>query len=127
MATNSASAQLNVFGAPMAVCCTSPMTGYFRTGSCETDKNDRGLHTICVRITSAFLNHQKTRGNDLITPRPEFDFPGLKEGDRWCVCALRWKESFDAGVITKVLMQSTHLKTLEVVGMSVEELAQYAE
>ncbi|KAI9344363.1 hypothetical protein BDR26DRAFT_214450 [Obelidium mucronatum] len=121
------SAQLNVFNEPMAVCCTSPLTGFFRTGSCETDEeNDVGRHTVCVLISNDFLKHQKAVGNDLITPRPEFGFVGLKEGDRWCVCASRWKQSVDQGVVAKVILHSTNVKTLRILGMTLEELLQYS-
>ncbi|KAI8839374.1 hypothetical protein BJ741DRAFT_706827 [Chytriomyces cf. hyalinus JEL632] len=128
MPNSHASTQLNVYGEPMSTCCTNPMTGFFRTGSCETDEeNDVGIHTVCVRITSAFLDHQKELDNDLKTPRKEFGFPGLKDGDRWCVCARRWKQSIDDGVVAKVILQSTHIKTLRVLGMSVQDLQQYSE
>ncbi|KAJ3232999.1 hypothetical protein HDU81_002566 [Chytriomyces hyalinus] len=126
--SHGASTQLNVYGEPMSTCCTNPMTGFFRTGSCETDEeNDLGIHTVCVRINNAFLDHQKAIGNDLKTPRKEFGFPGLKEGDRWCVCARRWKQSIDDGIVAKVILQSTHIKTLRVLGMSVQDLQQYSE
>ncbi|KAJ3282258.1 hypothetical protein HDU79_010077 [Rhizoclosmatium sp. JEL0117] len=127
-ATSSKSTQLNVFGEPLIVCCTNPMTGFFRTGYCETEEEtDLGIHTICAYVTEEFLAHQRKIGNDLVTPRPQFSFPGLKPGDHWCVCAKRWKESLDAGIITKVKLQSTHMKTLRVLNMTLEELQQYGK
>lgn len=99
-------AQRNLLGLPLETCSTEPMTGYFRTGCCETDEDDRGSHTVCTQVTEEFLEFQRRRGNDLVTPRP--GFPGLKPGDRWCVCAARWKEALDAGCAPPVVLAATH-------------------
>jgi uncharacterized protein len=105
----------NVFGQPLVPCSFAPQTGFFRDGCCRTDERDEGRHVVCALMTEDFLAFSKNRGNDLSTPRPEFDFPGLKSGDRWCLCALRWKEALDAGVAPKVYLESTHQKALETV------------
>lgn len=109
------SAQRNVFGEPLALCSDAPLTGWTRSGCCETDAHDRGSHTVCTRVTREFLDYSRKRGNDLVTPRPEFGFPGLKPGDRWCVCASRWAEAHAAGVAPPVVLQATHARALEVV------------
>ncbi|MCU0769849.1 MAG: DUF2237 domain-containing protein [Burkholderiaceae bacterium] len=108
----------------MASCCTDPVTGYFRDGYCHTGPQDRGSHTVCARVTDEFLAFSRTRGNDLSTPRPEFGFPGLKAGDRWCVCVARWREAFVAGVAPPVVLAATHERALDVV--TLEELARHA-
>ncbi|KAJ3405732.1 hypothetical protein HDV05_006360 [Chytridiales sp. JEL 0842] len=113
---------LNVLHAPLEPCSFSPLTGFFRTGSCETGPFDAGRHTVCAEITEKFLQFSKQRGNDLSTPRPEYTFPGLKEGDRWCLCALRWREALEESMAPKVVLEATHLKTLEITGATVEEL-----
>jgi hypothetical protein len=105
----------NVFGAPLACCCTSPLTGFNRDGYCHTGPHDLGSHTVCAEMTAAFLDFSRRHGNDLVTPRPEFGFPGLRPGDRWCLCVSRWKEAFEAGVAPPVLLAATHEKALEVV------------
>jgi len=105
----------NVFGAPLACCCTSPRTGFYRDGYCHTGPQDIGSHTVCAVMTAEFLDFSRRRGNDLSTPRPEFAFPGLAPGDRWCLCVSRWKEALDAGVAPPVLPSATHEKALEVV------------
>ena len=105
----------NVLGTPLLPCSFDPLTGWTRDGCCHTDAQDAGSHVICARMTPAFLNHQMERGNDLITPRPEARFPGLKPGDRWCVCALRWREAYEAGYAPPVVLQSTHERALEYV------------
>ncbi len=105
----------NVFGAPLACCCTSPRTGFYRDGYCHTGPQDVGSHTVCAVMTAEFLDFSRRRGNDLSTPRPEFAFPGLAPGDRWCLCVSRWKEALDAGVAPPVLPSATHEKALEVV------------
>jgi uncharacterized protein (DUF2237 family) len=107
----------NVLGGPLAVCCTRPMTGFFRTGSCETGPEDAGSHTICTRVTKEFLEFSAARGNDLSTPAPAYGFPGLKPGDCWCVCAARWKEALDADVAPKVVLAATHEAALAVVSL----------
>ena len=106
---------LNVLGQPLEACSTDPMTGWFRDGCCRGDPQDRGLHVICAVMTEAFLEFSKARGNDLSTPRPELEFPGLKPGDRWCLCALRWLEAFQAEQAPDVVLQATHLNALGVV------------
>lgn len=97
----------NVLGQELEVCCCAPMTGWYRNGFCQTDAADRGSHTVCAEMTEEFLLFSRDRGNDLITPRPDFNFPGLKPGDRWCLCAARWQEAFEAGMAPPVVLQST--------------------
>ena len=106
---------LNVLGTPLQACSFDPLTGWFRDGCCNTDAADRGSHVVCARVTVEFLNFQMERGNDLITPRPEFRFKGLKPGDRWCVCALRWREAYEAGYAPPVVLESTQEKALEFI------------
>ncbi|MGF1655486.1 MAG: DUF2237 family protein [Verrucomicrobiales bacterium] len=110
---------LNVIGEPLSPCSTKPLTGFFRDGHCNTCPEDLGRHTVCVVVTEAFLEFSQLKGNDLITPRPEYQFPGLKEGDRWCLCAMRWKEAWEAGVAPRVHLAATHQRTLEVISLSV--------
>jgi len=104
----------NVLGEPLETCSLEPMTGFMRNGECDTGPEDLGSHTVCARVTAEFLEYSKSRGNDLMTPVPEFDFPGLKPGDRWCLCAARWQEAFEAGCAPRVAMRSTHERALEV-------------
>ena len=111
--------QTNVFGEPIEECCTNPITGYFRDGFCRTDKYDRGSHTICALITAEFLEFSKSRGNDLSTPRPEFEFAGLSAGQSWCLCASRWFEAHEAGCAPRVHLKRTNSKTLEIVELAV--------
>lgn len=113
----------NVFGEDLIVCSTAPLTGYFRNGCCETGPEDLGTHTVCAIVTEEFLKFSKARGNDLITPRPEWAFPGLKAGDRWCLCASRWIEAYRAGVAPYVVLEATHEKTLEWIPL--EELVKF--
>ena len=108
----------NVFGEPLATCCTSPMTGYFRTGCCDTGPQDAGAHVVCVQVTQAFLDFTRSMGNDLSTPLPAVGFPGLKPGDRWCVCAGRWKQALEAGLAPPVMLTGTHEAALDYVSMS---------
>lgn len=110
--------QVNVFGDPLADCSHSPKTGWFRSGCCETDASDVGSHTVCAVMTAEFLEFSRSRGNDLSTPRPEFGFPGLKAGDRWCLCAARWQEAFEAGCAPKVSLKATHRRALQVVALA---------
>jgi len=110
----------NVLGSDLQIAGTKPLTGYYRDGFCSTGESDRGVHVIAATITDEFLQFSKSKGNDLITPIPEYNFPGLKAGDNWCLCALRWKESFDAGVPPPVILEATHEKALEFV--TIEEL-----
>ena len=116
--------QLNVFGEPLGLCSQRPVTGFYRTGCCHTGPEDVGLHTVCVEVTEDFLEFSQSRGNDLSTPRPEFGFPGLEPGDRWCLCAARWAEAHEAGVAPRVVLGSTHEATLEVV--SLQDLKRFA-
>ncbi len=106
---------LNVLGTALVPCSYDPLTGYFRDGCCNTDEHDRGSHVICAKVSQEFLDFSLRQGNDLITPRPEYRFQGLKAGDRWCLCALRWKQAFEAGVAPKVILESTHINALEYV------------
>ena len=106
---------LNVLGEPLQSCSFDPLTGYFRDGCCNTDAHDHGTHVVCARVTTAFLTFSAERGNDLMTARPEWRFPVLKAGDRWCLCAMRWKEALDAGVAPPVVLAATHNKVLEYV------------
>ena len=103
----------NVLGKPLKSCSTDPMTGFYRNGCCDTGVEDLGLHTVCVRVTAEFLAFSRSVGNDLSTPMPHFLFPGLKPGDQWCLCAQRWKEALDADMAPPVLLESTHMTTLE--------------
>jgi uncharacterized protein (DUF2237 family) len=112
---------VNVLGGPLKPCGFDPMTGFYRDGCCNTGPEDRGRHLICVRMTEAFLIFSRAMGNDLSTPRPEFGFPGLHEGDRWCLCAARWREAWEAGVAPRVILASTHRAALEVVPLEVLE------
>ena len=115
---------INIFGDKIEACCHDPVTGYFRDGFCNTDEHDFGSHVVCAEITEDFLIFSKAMGNDLSTPRPEFNFTGLKEGDRWCLCALRWKEAYDAGVAPRVYLESCHLNALSYV--TKEQLEEFA-
>jgi hypothetical protein len=109
------SKQRNVLGELLVPCSTDPMTGYFRNGCCETNDDDEGRHVVCAIVTADFLAFSKAKGNDLTTPRPEFRFPGLKPGDQWCLCALRWKEALVAGCAPQVVLASTHHNALQYV------------
>lgn len=114
--------QLSMLGQPLEPCSTDPLTGWFRTGCCETDEHDAGLHVVCVQATAEFLEFSRRRGNDLSTPRA--GFVGLRPGDRWCVCAARWREAFDAGVAPPVFLAGTHAAAVDVCGR--EELLSHA-
>ena len=109
--------QKNVLGFDLELCSSDPVTGFYRDGCCNTGPGDVGTHTVCVILTDEFLEFSRSKGNDLITPRPEFGFPGLKAGDQWCLCALRWEEARDAGKAPRVKLISTNLKTLELVNL----------
>ncbi len=113
----------NVLGGELKCCCMKPLTGFYRDGFCKTGADDRGSHTICVRVTDAFLAFSKSRGNDLSTPRPEFQFPGLKDGDKWCLVAVRWQEALEAGAAPEVILEATHEAALQYV--SLEDLRKY--
>jgi uncharacterized protein (DUF2237 family) len=108
----------NVLGGRLAVCCTSPLTGFYRTGTCETGPQDVGTHVICAQVTQEFLTFTASRGNDLTTPVPEYGFPGLKPGDRWCLCANRWREALAAGVAPPVILEATHEAALRFVSLA---------
>jgi uncharacterized protein len=114
----------NVLGGPLLVCSLNPMTGFFRNGCCSTGPTDHGQHTVCVQVTAEFLAFSKSKGNDLTTAMPEYQFPGLKQGDRWCVCVSRWKEALDAGMAAPVVLESCHERALDVV--SLEQLEAHA-
>ncbi len=109
----------NVLGTGLAPCSYDPVTGFFRDGCCNTGDADEGSHVVCVRMTSEFLAFSKAQGNDLSTPRPEFRFRGLRAGDRWCLCALRWAQAREAGVAPPVVLEATHERALDVVSLSV--------
>ena len=109
--------QRNVLGGPLGVCSDKPLTGFFRDGCCNTSEEDAGSHTVCVVLTDDFLEFSKARGNDLSTPRPEFDFPGLHAGDRWCLCAARWQEALLAGKAPRVVLNSCNENSLEIVSL----------
>lgn len=114
----------NVLGGPLAPCCSEPATGYFRDGYCHTGPQDVGSHTVCARVTAEFLAYSQRRGNDLTTPRPDYAFPGLAPGDRWCLCVSRWREALVAGLAPPVILAATHEKALAVV--TLEELTRHA-
>src|SRR6185437_13013967 len=103
----------NVFGEPLQACSMEPLTGFFRNGCCDTSAQDAGSHTVCIVATDAFLTFSKARGNDLSTPLPEYGFSGLKAGDRWCLCAPRWQEAFQAGKAPQVVLRATHQGALD--------------
>ncbi len=114
----------NIFGQPIISCGTEPVTGYFRNGCCNTDETDTGLHTVCIVATAEFLEFSKSVGNDLSTPIPEWSFPGVKPGDKWCLCAERFKEAYENNAAPKVVLEATNEKTLDIVPMDV--LLKYA-
>lgn len=108
----------NVLGQPLVLCGTNPKTGFYRDGCCNTGEDDIGTHVVCAQVTQAFLEFSRQRGNDLITPIPAYRFPGLKAGDRWCLCALRWREALEAGVAPPVVLAATHRKALDYVSLA---------
>jgi hypothetical protein len=116
---NSVEKQKNVLGEEIETCCESPITGFFRDGFCHTDDTDEGVHTVCVSMTKDFLEFSKSKGNDLSTPRPEFNFPGLKEGDSWCLCAERWVEAYEVSMAPKLYIKRTNLRTLDIVPLDI--------
>jgi uncharacterized protein (DUF2237 family) len=119
MTTRYDAAARNVLGGELESCSTEPMTGFFRNGCCETGPHDVGMHTVCAVMTADFLAFSKGAGNDLSTPRPEMGFPGLSPGDRWCVCAPRWKEAMDAGVAPPLVLEACHEETLAIAPLGV--------
>ena len=110
---------INVLGEELEMCGEKPLTGYFRDGSCKTDENDYGSHTVCAFVTEEFLEFSKSRGNDLKTPRPDLNFQGLKEGDSWCLCANRWLEAYQNGAAPKVKLRSTNARALDVISLEI--------
>lgn len=114
----------NVLGTELELCGTEPMTGFYRDGCCNTGASDEGLHTICAEMTADFLRFSKLKGNDLSTPNMLYDFPGLKDGDRWCLCVLRWKEAYEVGMAPLVNLRATHISALEFIDLDV--LKEYA-
>ncbi len=124
MAEEERQTQKNVFGEALAPCSNSPLTGFFRDGCCNTNSQDHGSHTVCVVMTDEFLAFSKAAGNDLSTPMPEYAFPGLKAGDRWCLCAARWRQAFEAGRAPRVVLSATHERALELVAL--QDLKRYA-
>lgn len=114
----------NVFGQPLKPCCFAPKTGFYRDGYCHTGPDDTGTHTVCAVMTKAFLKFSQSIGNDLTTPRPAYDFPGLNPGDKWCLCLTRWIQAYHANVAPKVFLEGTHEKTLELIAL--EELVKFA-
>jgi len=115
---------LNVLGQPLVPCSFDPLTGFFRDGCCKTNREDAGSHLVCAIVTSAFLQFSLRQGNDLITPRPEYQFPGLVMGDQWCLCINRWMEALEANCAPLIQLESTHIKALEIVPLAI--LEQYA-
>ena len=109
----------NVLGGELAPCSTAPLTGFFRNGCCETGPEDTGQHTVCAVMTAEFLKFSRLAGNDLSTPQPQFGFPGLRPGDRWCLCAPRWKEALDAGVAPPLVLEATHEEMLAIAPLGV--------
>ena len=116
--------QKNVIGTVLRACCMQPLTGFTRNGICELHPEDRGLHTVCIVATDSFLSFSTSVGNDLSTPFPGYQFPGLKPGDKWCLCALRWKEAYDAGCAPHIVLSATHESMLDIVSLDV--LKQFA-
>ncbi|MAJ18857.1 MAG: hypothetical protein CMA06_03345 [Euryarchaeota archaeon] len=114
----------NVFGEPLITCSTKPLTGYFRNGCCDTDNTDTGMHTVCIIVNQDFLSFSKAVGNDLSTPMPQYGFNGLKDGEKWCLCALRWKEALINKMAPKVILEATNEETLKVV--NIEDLIMHS-
>jgi uncharacterized protein (DUF2237 family) len=115
----------NIFGEPLKSCCLDPLTGFYRDGFCRTNTEDNGKHVVCAIVTKEFLEFSQQQGNDLSTPRPEYRFPGLQSGDKWCLCALRWKEAFEAGCAPKVALEATDERALHYI--SINDLIKHAE
>ena len=114
----------NVFGEPLITCSTKPLTGYFRNGCCDTDNTDTGMHTVCIIVNQDFLSFSKAVGNDLSTPMPQYGFNGLKDGEKWCLCALRWKEALINKMAPKVILEATNEETLKIV--NIEDLIMHS-
>ena len=113
---------INVLGKELQSCSLDPITGWYRDGCCNTDKNDHGLHTVCCIVTEKFLQFAKSKGNDLMTPTPHFNFPGLKNGDRWCVCARTWLEAAEKGVACPINLEATHEESLQIISLELMEM-----
>ena len=111
--------QFNIFDEPLDECCSNPITGFYRDGFCHTDDLDRGIHVVCAEMSEEFLNFSKSRGNDLSTPRAEYNFPGLKSGDHWCICAERWKEAYDCGKAPKLFIKKSNKKALTIIKIEI--------
>lgn len=124
MSSQNGTSPRNVLGTKLQICGQDPLTGFYRDGCCRTGPSDAGLHVVCARVTQEFLEFSQAQGNDLSTPNPAFDFPGLKPGDRWCICAARWKEALVAGVAPPVVLSATHISALEFVDL--EDLQRHA-
>ena len=114
----------NVLGGTLESCCTDPMTGFYRDGYCRTGADDSGRHTVCILATDEFLAYSKSVGNDLSTPMPQYAFPGVKDGDKWCLCMLRWKQALEDGMAPQVVLASTHESALQVIEL--EDLKRHA-
>lgn len=114
----------NVLGTKLNICCLSPVTGFYRNGRCDTGSEDLGMHTVCAQVTAEFLEFSQKRGNDLSTPVPGYDFPGLQPGDRWCLCVLRWKEALEAGVAPPIILEACHESVLQYVPL--EKLQEFS-
>ncbi|CAN5539884.1 MAG: DUF2237 family protein [Pyrinomonadaceae bacterium] len=115
----------NVLGGDLKCCCMKPLTGFYRDGYCRTGADDTGRHTVCIRATAEFLEYSKMVGNDLSTPIPQYAFPGVQDGDKWCLCVRRWREAFEAGMAPQVVLEACHESVLKVVRL--EDLQQFAE
>jgi len=113
---------LNVLGTELEICSSDPLTGFFRDGCCNTNQDDTGMHTVCVEVTDAFLAFSKSRGNDLSTPMPQYEFFGLEEGDHWCLCMPRWIEAYNAGAAPRVRLEATHVSVLEHIDLDILKL-----
>lgn len=113
---------VNVYGQQLQMCCLDPITGYYRNGQCLTDASDYGTHIVCARVTNTFLEYSRKQGNDLITPMPAYNFPGLKHGDQWCLCISRWYEAHKAGVAPPIDLNATNIKALEYVPLEILEV-----
>ena len=124
MKVNELEESVNVFGEPLELCSEKPLAGFFRDGCCNTSEQDIGMHTVCVQVTKEFLEFSRSQGNDLSTPRPEMNFPGLNAGDRWCLCATRWLEAYEQGMAPKVYLMKTHKRSLDIIPLKL--LQQYA-
>ena len=116
--------QLNVWGSELSPCSINPLTGFYRDGNCATGEQDRGRHVVCIEASAEFLAYSASQGNDLSTPMPEFGFPGLKPGDRWCLCGLRWKQALEADMAPRLVLGATHMAMTEIV--PIETLKKYA-